>query len=287
MPAPTVPYKVMSKGFQITGDLKGGYKAVVPYLVTWGNAYRFADDVFGLAYAGQVGPITWYTPWRYPYADANLYASSFTIDPCGNDGLPIPASAGLRPGDVFTHAIIKLTFATPSQTQSGRQDDPNKLHQLDPKNPLTMCEQSVKIGGKMQTKHSGSFLFPGGTPLKGDTGVLVCEAKLELTFPRVPYLPWALVRPYIGTLNDIPILDCDRGSLLLEGMDTKVVQTNLGITQQVQLSFAWSSKGDWNLVDQPNGIPALVYRKGGSNTDANRIYTYANHYQIFNSLNYG
>jgi len=284
MGAPTVPYKILAKGYQITGDTQNGYKAVVPYLVEWKYAFTFADDIFGLTVAGKVGPITWFMPYRFPYANANLYAQSFTIDPCGSNGDPI-FTAGLRPGDYFSHAIIKVSFETPKAIQSGG-DDPHRLHQLDPNNPITMCEQTVQVAGKMETRDPGCYQFASGTVVTAQVGVLVPECKIILSFPRVPYLPWTLVRPYIGSVNLNPFLDVNKGEMLLEGMDSRIVQTNTGITQQVELHFAWSSLGDWNLMPQSDGSMALVHRNGAANTDANRIYPYKDHAQIFASIAY-
>lgn len=286
MGTPTVPYKVMAKGYQITGDVKNGYKATVPYLVLWSDAFTFADQIFGSATASKVGPVSWTLPHRFPVASANLYAQSFSMEPSGASGSAIP-NKGLGPGEFFTHAVVKVQYETPNEVQQQTQDDPKNLQQLDQNNPITMCEQSVKMSGKMETHKAGSFLFAGtGAPVTGQTGVVIAECKLVLTFPRVPYLPWKLVRPYIGSVNKLAILDVPKGELLLEGMDTKTVKSKDGLSQQVQLEFAWSSIGEWNQLPL-NGTPTLVYRNGTSNTDANRIYPYKDHGDIFRQINYG
>jgi hypothetical protein len=286
MAAPTVPYKVMPKGYQVTGDVKNGYKATVSYFMAWANAFTFADQIFGSTGASRVGPVTWVYPYRFPVANANLYAQSFTIDPCGATGNAIPF-LGLKPGEFFSHAIVKVVFETPSATQQQSQDDPQNLQQLDPANPITLCEQSIKGSGKMETRKAGSYLFTGGSqPVKGDVGVLVPECKLSLTFPRVPYLPWKLIRPYIGSVNSVGLLDAAKGELLLEEMDTKIIASSTGMSQQVQLNFAWNSLGDWNQLPKSDGTLALVYKKGASDTDANRIYTYKDHRKIFESLQF-
>lgn len=287
MPTPTVSYKILHKGYQVTGDVRSGYHASVPYLVAWSDAFAFADQIFGAGTASVVGPIAWVLPYRFPAATANLYANKFTIEPCGHNGQPVAAMQGLAPGETFTHAIVKVEFGAPEETQQ-QSDDPNNLQQLDKDNPITKCKQAVKTSAKMETKKGGSYLFAGGTtPLKGDVAVPVPEARLVLTFPDVPYLPWKLVKPYIGTVNSIDMLECVKGELLLEGMDTDVTTTTHGMTQQLVLEYSVAPYGDWNKIPNDSGTPTLVYRKGTSNADANRIYAYKDHREIFDKVKYG
>ena len=221
----------------------------------------------GSSKATTVGPVTWIRPYRFPPAVADLYAESFNIKPCGAGGSPIP-NKGLAPGEFFTDAIVTVNFATPSESNQQGSNDPNNLQQLDPNNPITMCEQSIKIAGKMETRKAGSYMYTGvlstPEPVLGDFGVLMPESKLVLTFPRVPYLPRKLIKPYIGTVNSIEVLQAAKGELLLEGMDTKIVLTNDGENQQIQLEFAESAFGDWNMVPDKNGAPVKVYKKGTS-----------------------
>lgn len=286
MSAPTVPYKVLYKGYQVSGDKRSGYTASVPYLVAWGDAFKFADDIFGVRTANVVGPIAYQIPYRFPVATANLYAARFNIEPCGHNGQPVGTFGGLAPGENFTHAMIKVEYVQFLETQQ-QQDDPNNMHQLDKDNPITKCKQAVRSVAKMETKKGGSYLFSGGaTPLKGDVGVPVPEIQLELTFPDVPYLPWKFVKPYIGTVNLIAMLESVKGELLLEGMDTEVVPTKDGIAQQVVLKYAVGPYGDWNKQPDDAGSQTLVYKKGTSDSDANRIYIYKDHRLIFDTVKY-
>lgn len=287
MGTPTVSFKVLPDGYVISGDQRSGYKATVNYLMTWSDAFTFADQIFGSARATVVGPVTWLLPYRFPVANANLYAARFSIKPCGASGSAVPFK-GLAPGEFFTHAKVMVEFETPNATQQPSQDDKNNLQQLDPANPITMCEQSIKIAAKMETRKAGSYLFTStAKPVLGDFGVMIPESHLVLTFPRVPYLPRKLIRPYIGTVNSTTILQAAKGELLLAGMDTKIVETSDGMSQQVQLEFAESCLGDWNSIPQADGTPALVYRKGGADSDSNRIYLYKDFAKIFSTINYG
>jgi hypothetical protein len=288
MGAPTTPYKILAKGFSISGDVRSGYQASVPFFMEWQYAFTFADDIFGKTHATTIGPITWQLPYRFPTTKAPLYAQRFNIEPMGLDkgGNPITLYKGLAPGEYWTHAVVQVEFETPTYIQQV-QDDRNGQNQLDPTNPITMCEQSVKIASKIVAHKGGSFVFADNSPVVGDTTVLTSEVRLILAFPRIPYLPWGLLRPYINKINDVPILGCDRGTLLLIGMDTKVVQTNEGMGQQLQLEFADNGAGkDWNMMPR-RGVYALVHQNGASNTDANRILKYVDFTAIFAHITYG
>jgi hypothetical protein len=271
----------------VSGDVRSGYRASVNYLMLWSDAFTFADDIFGKTRAVRVGPITWQLPYRFPVTRAPLYVQRFNIEPIGLDkgGNPITLNKGLAPGEYWTHAIVSVEFETPTYIQQ-LQDDPNNLNQLDPSNPITLCEQSVKVAGKINTHKGRHFLYADNNPVVGTVGVPASEARLVLSFPRVPYLPWTLIRPYMYTINDVPILGCDRGTLLLTGMDTKIVQTNEGLGQQLQLEFGDNGTGkDWNMLPR-NGSYALVHQFGTTDTDAHRIFKYKDFSVIFQSLTF-
>jgi hypothetical protein len=282
----TVPYQVLHKGYQVTGDTRSGYHATVPYLVEWGDAFTFADEIFGSSNAQTVGPITFTLPHRFPAATADLYANKFTIEPSGHNGLSVGSMKGLAPGENFTHAIVRVEYGPPEAMQQPSDDD-NNLQQLDKDNPITRCKQSVKTTAKMETKKAGTYLFSGGVhPLKGDIAVPVPESRLSLSFPDVPYLPWKLIKPYIGKVNSIAMLECAKGELLLEDFSTEITATSQGLAQQVTLEFAVGPYGDWNLIPNKSGNPTLVYRNGFSDADANRIYRYVDFREIFDKVTY-
>ncbi len=179
----------MPKGFEISGDIRTGYHATVPYLLAWGDAMQFTDDVVAKPTAVTQGPITWRLPLQFPGFAAKCRCSGFRVTPCGADGsLPL-TNGGLAPGEFFTHAIVILQFDTPPLIQA-TEDDPQGQQQLDPSNPITMCEQSIKMSGKMVTRKGSKYRYVDDfTPVDGDFARPHTETKLVLKFPQVPYLP--------------------------------------------------------------------------------------------------
>lgn len=281
MPAPTVPYKMMPRGFTIRGSRERGYSATVPCLVAWSDAFTFADDIMG-ATAGSTMPPTWVFPWAFPNSGtARLYAQDFEIRPCGSDGQPEPTNKGLLPGEFFTHAIVNVQFATPELIQNQATEDPAGAFQFDSGDPVTLCTQTVRMNGKMVTRKSGSYIWDDdGTDVKGDFAVPETETQLVLTFPRIPFLPWSLVRPFVGTTNLTPIFGCPKGSLLFEGTDIEFSpQSNGTYGTKAQVVLAYQHNGrDWNELQKPDGTYQLVKRKGDT---SRRIYDYTEFRDLF------
>lgn len=276
----TVPYKVLARGYELTGGRDKPLRATVPYLLKWADAFTFFDQVLGYASSTiQGGVIIRSAGHQFPPAP-RLFAEDCEIEPCGAGGDAItPTHQGLKPGEFFTHAKATVTYTVPSYPQES-----DRLNQLDPDNPITYCEQSVEIGGRFETQKAGAYEFevlPGGVlhePVRGDFAKIATESQLVLTFPFVPYLPWRKIKPYIGSLNDAPTLGSDVGNLLFLGTSIKANNTSVGIQgQSVQLKFA-DQDYDWNMLPRANGLLDLVRKKGDS---SQRIYPYKDLRELF------
>jgi hypothetical protein len=283
----TVPFGVLAKGYRITGDLKSGYKASVPYLVSWSDAFTFVDEIMGKTTAVTVGPITFHVPYMFPGStSARLYPASFDLEPIGASGAPLAPTFGLKPGEFFTFALVTVQFETPQYMQD-QQDDPQNLQQLDPANPITVCKQSVKMGGKMVNRKGSGYVWSDNTMLAGDVAVPEKECKLVLEFPKIPFLPWQLIKPFVGTINVNPVLGCDKGTLLLEAPDTDVVGMADGtIGQTLVLEFAQQDH-DWNQLRRPDtGQLDFVYTKGNAGNTGQSLFQYSDFLEIFQGLTY-
>lgn len=291
-PIATYGAKVLAKGYRMYGDVRGGLKATVPYLVTWANAYAFVNALILPMTTVRIGTITFSLPYKLPSAVAAtpLYAQGFEITPCGVSATLDPlvplTYQGLAAGEFFSHAIVTVQFEQVPWAFDPLSEDPQGLNQLDPANPITFCEQAVKIGGKMVTRKGRNYVYTSdSTPVVGDVGVLVPEAKLVLKFPRVPYLPWQLLVPYVGKVNAAKLFECDAGTLLLESPDTQAKSslTNpVPIEQAVILEFAYDPNG-WNKLPRPDGTLDDVVLAGDSSRG---IYQTADFREIFNSLSF-
>lgn len=285
-PGLTTPHCIYAKGYKITGDATSGYTATVPYLVRWDDTFTFVDELFSASTATSAGgAITWKTPHRLQFANAPLYARSFELEPFGlaEDEAAVldPGTyLGLAPGEFFRYAKVVVAYRTPDAPQQAGEGE---LHQLDPANPITVCRQSVRASGKMETLKAGHYVYDDGSNKKvaGDYAVPVCESILELDFPEIPYLPWIFVEPYIGKVNSGTMLGVGAGRLLLEGMTTRTEFTTQGMAQMLNLSFAVcpAGAGTWNHLPK-DGVPTLVKRAGSSD----RIYATANFADIFTAL---
>ena len=282
----TVPYSVLTDGYTISGDPENGYKAVVPYVVTWANAFTFVNDLVARTPVTN-GQFTFYVPYRFPTpSGVNLYALSFNMTPCGVDGTPIPNN-GLLPGEFFSHAKVEVNFGQMSffqgQGSQNEEEAADEKNQLDPSNPIACCKQSVKSKSKVVTRKGGSYEFESDSkPLLGDFGERMVEAGLTLNFPRVPQLPWLTVQPYLGCVNDAALFGCAKGTLLLEGFDTEYTNQSDGSSaQSVTLEFRYQAY-DWNLQPRPDGTLDYVKKKGS----LDYVYQYENFQEVIDALKF-
>ena len=291
-PVATYGAKILAKGYKISGDMRSGIKATVPYLLPWGNVSGFVNALVTPITQVRVGLITFSLPYQLPTTAVAtpIYAHSFDIQPVGlDDGLNVTTvlpNGGIGFNEkFFKYGLVTVGFEQLTWSFDGTQD-PNGLNQLDPANPITYCEQSVKIGGKMVTRKGLNFIYTDDSkPVVGDVGVLTPEAKLVLKFPRVPYLPWQLLVPYVGTVNSSAVLGCAAETLLLEAPDTQVKQainSPVPMEQAVTLEFAYDPNG-WNKLPKPDGTLMSVTLKGDTSRG---VYTKSDFRQIFNSLSY-
>ena len=134
--------------------------------MAWADAFTFANQILIAPTATHVGGITWNAPWQLPVPFGSgptppVYAQSFSIKPCGASGGAIP-NKGMLPGEFYTNAIVTVHFDSISYIQQ-TSDDPLALNQLDPANPITACEQSVEINGKIVTTKGASWLYTSGS----------------------------------------------------------------------------------------------------------------------------
>lgn len=297
----TVPYEILAKGYRVSGDTRSGLKATVPYLVAWSDAITFVNEALVCPTAERIGLISWNAPLQFPVQFAGrtpaIYCQAFEIVPCGAGAAP-GGNAGLSPGEFFTNAIVTLTFESILATQQ-TTDDPYSLAQLDPSNPITMCEQSVELRPRMRTVKGRGYKYQSsGKAVPGDVAVPETEAILSLEFPRVPYLPWLLVAPYVGKVNADVMLGCAKGALMLEGLTTRIApQPDGSIGQRVGLKFSVNLPGDpqaggsdavgtdWNMQPTNDGSGSWDYVVDQATGSVNPI-GYADFRQIFSQLSY-
>src|SRR5262249_30231050 len=112
-----------------------------------------------------------------------------------------------------------------------------------------------------------------------------CETKLVLKFPKVQYLPWQMLQPFVNKVNADPILGCDTETLLLEAPSTMAsltLNSPRPIEQSVTLKFAYDPLG-WNNVPKPDGTMVRALLKGDTSRS---IYRTTDFRQIFANLSY-
>lgn len=294
-------YQILYDGYEISGDVRSGMRATVPFVMPWSLAFTFISNLLPAPTAASPSSILWTPPYQLPISLTGrpavpLYAQSYRCKPKGYNGTPA-TDAGLAAGDFFKTAFITVEFESPSMIQQ-IGDDPLSLNQLDPSNPITACEQSIQMTSKIVTKPGSAYTFVSGgsfagKPVPSQIGINQPEAKLVCKFPRIPILSWQLFQPYIGKINSAAVLGCAAGSLLLEGTTSVYTAgTDGSMAQNLGLMFAFNPDPtgtsltgmSWNSFLLPDGSGySLVQGAGGSNPPP---YSSADFRQIFNTISF-
>jgi hypothetical protein len=279
-PIATYGAKILARdGFRMSGDQRSGLKATVKYRVPWENGYLFLNAMVNPVDQQRIGLITYTLPYRLPAAVAAtpVYAASFDLQPMGlRDDLTsatvLPYN-GLAAGEFYRYAIVTINFEQASFSWDAT-DDPNGLQQLDPANPIPLCEQSIKFHEKMITLKGHRYRYVSdGKAVDGEYAVPKYGADIMLRFPHVPYQPWQLgLSSYLNKVNSAAIFLCDPGTLLFGPPDTTVKQSMLGSSvaseQSVTLVLKFNPDG-WNKLLKPDGsLDDVVKASGGSIYDA-------------------
>jgi hypothetical protein len=290
-------WKIEYDGYQISGNVRDGMHVTIPFIMPWSLAGSFIGQLIPPVSASTPGSIVWNPPFAITYRLGTrlvpVYAQSYACQPMGYNGTPA-AGGGLGFGDFFSTAKITVEFESSRMIQASG-DDPSNLNQLDPNNPITACEQSIQSIAKVDTVEGGSYSYTSGAfsgqPVNIPMTVNRPEVRLLCKFPRIPLIPWQLIQPYIGKINNTAILNCVKGSLLLEGAPTVITGGMDGsISQSLGLAFAFNPDPtgatitgmDWNSQPFPDGSGYSVVSGGGSVTP----YHYAEFSQIFQTINF-
>jgi hypothetical protein len=204
-------------------------------------------------------------------AATKIYATSFDVQPMGvRDDLTAATSLpyqGMAAGEYYKYAIVTIGFEQ-LVAQWDATDDPQAQNQLDPQNPIPMCEQSVKYHTKMQTLKGHKYRYVSdGKAVVGDFATPTYGADLTLRYPHVPYQPWQMGLPrYLNKVNSTAVLLCDPGTLLFGPPDTTMKPAMLGgsstVEQSVTLTLKWNPDG-WNRMPRVDGTLDDVVRAGG------------------------
>lgn len=256
MGAPSVSYKqVVNPSPKVSGTLNG-LQSTVRYIVSWADAFSFANDVLGLNDG---------KPWNWP-ASPNMRAVEAKIDPVGIK--PTPDAGGSVPGTFYSKAYVDVTFAsvTRSIPQSGTIDQPI-ADQFDPANPIEMSSYRVNYGVEMIKIPNGSLKWAttkaDGTAQTLDADLRIPEAgglymrcptfNLEFTLHNCLQLTPTNIISKVGKVNDVATFGCDPETLLFDGISSSRREMSNGLAIiDITLSYKWKSVG-WNVAMSSKG----------------------------------
>jgi hypothetical protein len=272
MPSPTasvtpsisVDYVILGEehGFTEGAEESRGLYATVPYLVAWDDRYTFANEVMGGSKqsGGSSGAWTQTAPLRYSESP-NLWARGMTIKP---EGAIVPDMYGNSTKPIrYTNAIVTVNFGIPNYNYS-TDVDPNFYNSLSPdpveNESLLWCTQELDFGVEVYTLPSSSVKYLSDNAHPAVHGSLkISVVTMALTFHRLPFMPFPLLRDYADSVCDAPpnvprkFLGCDKGTVYLVGArTTREASLDGTIAQKLQITFKWR-KRDWNQVMRDDG----------------------------------
>lgn len=225
-----------------------------PYLVLWGDRWRFAKAMKGASSTpSEGGP--WIRVAAYPYPDpfegGNIFAKDVTFEPVGN------VIVGSDP-IAFTHAICTVLFGALTWDELPT-DDPLGLNSLsqdpDELSSLRYADQEVDYLAEWAAIPGASVKYKtSGDPVTTDISKRSNVNRMVVTWNQYPLLPMTKIRDYADCVNDKTFLGCAKGTVMFEGCKTRRQQAPDGtITQQVTMAFKWRAQ-DWNKFLLPTGL---------------------------------
>ena len=267
MGKPSVNYKqVVNPAPKISGTLQG-LQSTVRYIVSWADAFSFANDALGLNDG---------SPWTWP-ASPNMRAVEARIDPVAVKNAP--EADGSTPGTFYSKAYVDVTFASVTRAipSAGTVDQP-VADQFDPANPVEMSSFRISYGCEMIKVPAGSIYWSGfkadGTVQVLDSGIEDPESgglylrsptfNLDFTLHNNLQMTSANIVNKIGKVNDVLTFGCSPETLLFDGLATSRREMSSGLpVVDVTLNYKWKKVG-WNVAMSRKG-KLLRYEK--RNTD--------------------
>lgn len=244
MPAPSVPYEIVTRPPPQIRDTDNGPEVAVTAIIKWADAFTFYNDVKGSrSQPIGIGDLNLgFLNWRYP-GDSRLLCTKCDITPFSIPESETPTAGdnkGIVPGEFFLDARANLLFALPKFDSSDEQ--PSEQLQFDPENPITFCTCDMDFESETAQYETGTLVWYDNqtetVPFKASKKTNLI--KLVLTFPKIPFLPFRTLTPFVDTVNKYRVLGCEPGTLLFNGAATKANYTNLGIRDKsCKLSFTW------------------------------------------------
>jgi hypothetical protein len=245
----TTAHKIRFKGGISESVGSGGPKATVVYRCRWEDRYDLVLELVGGYGSGASGFSAYTPPHAYP-PSTNLRC----LEISSIEGLGAKKLGTGSKWDPYTLAEITAVYSVPtydieSSSASG---------QIDPDNPILYCKQSINASSAFVVLPKRKLKFStSGKIVDSEASRPTAQAEITLEFPRVPFNPYTICKPYLGKTNSAAMLGHDAGQLLFDAIRTDLSSTSTGIDHSVVLTFL-GRDADWNALVNDAGSYELV-----------------------------
>src|SRR5574343_212275 len=241
-------------------------EAAVVYRCAWDDRYELAQELLGYYPEGSSTFGSYTLPAEYP-PSPNLRCvgiQSITPDKAVNWTDPAKWSP-------YKWALITAVFRVPpwgdlsSATPAGQIDPPPGTPATGG-TPILFWRQRVRASAAFKVLPKGKLKFSTSlTIVETEVSKPAAQAEITLEFPKTPFNPYQLCRPYLGKINDAAIFGHAAGCVLFDSIDTDVSSTSDGSDCNVVLSFL-ARDASWNTLVNDEGEDELVEFDGAATT---------------------
>jgi len=229
-------------------------QAEVTYDCAWANRFSLINELMGYYPSGATGFSDYVPPLRYP-PSPNMYCMG--ISSIEGRGLIKSVSTSARAAmrwAPYNTARITALFKVPTLNIDSSTD----AGQIDPGNPILFCRQRIRSSAAFVVLPEGKIKFStSGEVVSSDVSRPSAQSEITLEFPRLPFNPYRICRPYRGMINDRTMFDHAPGTLLFDSIDTDESATSGGPDIGCTLTFL-GRESDWNSLVNGKGEDELI-----------------------------
>ncbi len=209
----------------------GGGSATRVFKVAWGDAFDFANELYGRYQTWPGGE--YHAPKRFPYRNY-LYCNDVAIE-----GLGKQSELSNADGTYISYVWAKITAQYAPMTD------------VDPENPEVVEEESMAVSAEMLTLPEGSYEFTADSAVVPDSampGRIETTTSFSVTRFHISALPDATVSGMVGKVNNAGWRGYTAGHVLFAGADARRSITTDG-AQDWQLTYNFLIKDhSWNNI---------------------------------------
>jgi hypothetical protein len=238
-------FEILFEGIDESGSHKDGVTATLKFWGPWAARWDFIKHCLGFTETVAGPPVSFvvHPPEQYPFMPG-LYALNFKMSP------PMQGD-----GDGPVSVFVDITFGVPTWDISGEQY--SSLSYAISTEMLTIPESSLKFSSDNK-------------PVDSEVGMAIHQTEITYTRYRLLEVPWSVILPRRGTVNNATFDGNPAGTCLFLGVEANIDRNIFDGTSYWTVTYKWACRSEeWNKYPRPDtGLWDYAVKPGGG-------YTYA------------